>query len=172
DPGSSETVIRANLPGAREKIPRGEIRRTARHVHCTSPVKNPASTRRASNEDTVHHSVRWALASRAGRHGLRNGDRGSRRRRHWRRGRRGYRLRRREGRADRRRCRRGRWRDLRHHEEALGGDDEEDVDRMGRRRSEEHTSELQSRGHLVCRLLLEKKKNKQNIIDDAECPDY
>src|SRR5690625_987635 len=28
-------------------------------------------------------------------------------------------------------------------------------------RSEEHTSELQSRGHLVCRLLLEKKKKKQ-----------
>src|SRR5439155_19691927 len=28
----------------------------------------------------------------------------------------------------------------------------------GRLRSEEHTSELQSRGHLVCRLLLEKKK--------------
>src|SRR5690625_5985439 len=27
-----------------------------------------------------------------------------------------------------------------------------------RLRSEEHTSELQSRGHLVCRLLLEKKK--------------
>src|SRR5690625_6850642 len=27
-------------------------------------------------------------------------------------------------------------------------------------RSEEHTSELQSRGHLVCRLLLEKKKYK------------
>src|SRR5690625_6951290 len=27
-------------------------------------------------------------------------------------------------------------------------------------RSEEHTSELQSRGHLVCRLLLEKKKEK------------
>src|SRR5690625_2127185 len=26
------------------------------------------------------------------------------------------------------------------------------------KRSEEHTSELQSRGHLVCRLLLEKKK--------------
>src|SRR5437870_5903217 len=26
----------------------------------------------------------------------------------------------------------------------------------GRKRSEEHTSELQSRGHLVCRLLLEK----------------
>src|SRR5690625_6677697 len=30
-------------------------------------------------------------------------------------------------------------------------------------RSEEHTSELQSRGHLVCRLLLEKKKNNQQI---------
>src|SRR5690625_7083702 len=28
-------------------------------------------------------------------------------------------------------------------------------------RSEEHTSELQSRGHLVCRLLLEKKKTDQ-----------
>src|SRR5439155_19962083 len=28
-------------------------------------------------------------------------------------------------------------------------------------RSEEHTSELQSRGHLVCRLLLEKKKNNK-----------
>src|SRR5690625_7060322 len=27
-------------------------------------------------------------------------------------------------------------------------------------RSEEHTSELQSRGHLVCRLLLEKKNSK------------
>src|SRR5690625_2190305 len=29
-------------------------------------------------------------------------------------------------------------------------------------RSEEHTSELQSRGHLVCRLLLEKKKTNIN----------
>src|SRR5690625_6608136 len=28
------------------------------------------------------------------------------------------------------------------------------------KRSEEHTSELQSRGHLVCRLLLEKKNQK------------
>src|SRR5216684_8205983 len=32
--------------------------------------------------------------------------------------------------------------------------------RPARRRSEEHTSELQSRLHLVCRLLLEKKKKK------------
>src|SRR5438309_9171560 len=30
-------------------------------------------------------------------------------------------------------------------------------------RSEEHTSELQSQFHLVCRLLLEKKKNKINL---------
>src|SRR5207253_9155360 len=30
-------------------------------------------------------------------------------------------------------------------------------------RSEEHTSELQSRGHLVCRLLLEKKKRSDKI---------
>src|SRR2546429_3544732 len=30
-------------------------------------------------------------------------------------------------------------------------------------RSEEHTSELQSRLHLVCRLLLEKKKNRQHF---------
>src|SRR5207253_11491259 len=34
-------------------------------------------------------------------------------------------------------------------------------------RSEEHTSELQSRGHLVCRLLLEKKKN-DHIQDHVE----
>src|SRR5438309_7665260 len=33
-----------------------------------------------------------------------------------------------------------------------------DVDAI---RSEEHTSELQSQFHLVCRLLLEKKKNKK-----------
>src|SRR2546422_5940631 len=34
-----------------------------------------------------------------------------------------------------------------------------------RRRSEEHTSELQSRLHLVCRLLLEKKKEREDIAD-------
>src|SRR2546429_7014409 len=33
-----------------------------------------------------------------------------------------------------------------------------------RRRSEEHTSELQSRLHLVCRLLLEKKKTQHYRI--------
>src|SRR2546422_4304391 len=36
--------------------------------------------------------------------------------------------------------------------------------RSGTRRSEEHTSELQSRLHLVCRLLLEKKKKKITTI--------
>src|SRR5437870_7152081 len=40
-------------------------------------------------------------------------------------------------------------------------------------RSEEHTSELQSRGHLVCRLLLEKKKNKDSApraaVPHADC---
>src|SRR6266702_8790468 len=35
-------------------------------------------------------------------------------------------------------------------------------------RSEEHTSELQSRGHLVCRLLLEKKKKTKKLKMTAE----
>src|SRR5205814_5637742 len=34
-------------------------------------------------------------------------------------------------------------------------------------RSEEHTSELQSLRHLVCRLLLEKKKKKTSLHTDA-----
>src|SRR5258707_10776321 len=34
----------------------------------------------------------------------------------------------------------------------------------GEERSEEHTSELQSRQYLVCRLLLEKKKKKHDIL--------
>src|SRR5690554_7677860 len=36
--------------------------------------------------------------------------------------------------------------------------------RPRKNRSEEHTSELQSRPHLVCRLLLEKKKKKKKKI--------
>src|SRR5256885_9918695 len=36
--------------------------------------------------------------------------------------------------------------------------------RLQAQRSEEHTSELQSPCNLVCRLLLEKKKNKINIM--------
>src|SRR3712207_8409673 len=56
-----------------------------------------------------------------------------------------------------------------------GGGDDDQVDRLGPEpgplerhaggaggRSEEHTSELQSRQYLVCRLLLEKKKLKSN----------
>src|SRR3712207_7805375 len=48
--------------------------------------------------------------------------------------------------------------------EALKGDLEVELELRGRladpaNRSEEHTSELQSRQYLVCRLLLEKKKN-------------
>src|SRR5258707_4325377 len=35
-------------------------------------------------------------------------------------------------------------------------------------RSEEHTSELQSRQYLVCRLLLEKKKNHIYLLTDDE----
>src|SRR5687768_18131930 len=50
--------------------------------------------------------------------------------------------------------------------ESLGGVLHEMLGRLrsGRSvgRSEEHTSELQSRLHLVCRLLLEKKKNKES----------
>src|SRR2546429_1845017 len=38
----------------------------------------------------------------------------------------------------------------------------------GHARSEEHTSELQSRLHLVCRLLLEKKKTIKNASHSAE----
>src|SRR2546429_5243477 len=36
-------------------------------------------------------------------------------------------------------------------------------------RSEEHTSELQSRLHLVCRLLLEKKKRPPNKLRPVRC---
>src|SRR2546429_6009512 len=40
------------------------------------------------------------------------------------------------------------------------------VDDVGR--SEEHTSELQSRLHLVCRLLLEKKNNEKTVLTISE----
>src|SRR2546429_4799285 len=36
--------------------------------------------------------------------------------------------------------------------------------KLSPRRSEEHTSELQSRLHLVCRLLLEKKKQREQAV--------
>src|SRR2546422_1953474 len=41
------------------------------------------------------------------------------------------------------------------------------VDENDEGRSEEHTSELQSRLHLVCRLLLEKKKKRIKVNDDS-----
>src|SRR2546430_12098943 len=41
-------------------------------------------------------------------------------------------------------------------EDVIGG-------KVDQQRSEEHTSELQSQSNLVCRLLLEKKKNTQSI---------
>src|SRR5205085_8059190 len=37
-------------------------------------------------------------------------------------------------------------------------------------RSEEHTSELQSQSNLVCRLLLEKKKNKYHYCSERQKP--
>src|SRR2546422_4617854 len=42
------------------------------------------------------------------------------------------------------------------------------LEARGIERSEEHTSELQSRLHLVCRLLLEKKKKKQKQPSDKK----
>src|SRR2546430_13458700 len=39
----------------------------------------------------------------------------------------------------------------------------QELDRVFERRSEEHTSELQSQSNLVCRLLLEKKKKKYTV---------
>src|SRR2546429_7141651 len=57
------------------------------------------------------------------------------------------------------------------HDDVGGLDDEPlrsgaagDSETQHRKRSEEHTSELQSRLHLVCRLLLEKKKKKNTTI--------
>src|SRR3989442_8781941 len=56
--------------------------------------------------------------------------------------------------------------DMLQHPEALAVRQEEivrDVPSLAQDRSEEHTSELQSRPHLVCRLLLEKKKKIHGI---------
>src|SRR2546422_2772170 len=44
----------------------------------------------------------------------------------------------------------------------------ESLRRISSNRSEEHTSELQSRLHLVCRLLLEKKKTTEQKCDDEQ----
>src|SRR5688572_32723919 len=45
----------------------------------------------------------------------------------------------------------------------LRGERIDQGNRHGARRSEEHTSELQSQSNLVCRLLLEKKKNTYTV---------
>src|SRR5205085_10688902 len=58
--------------------------------------------------------------------------------------------------ARRRAGRRPRSEPVRHDARGAGG--------QARFRSEEHTSELQSQSNLVCRLLLEKKKKKNNKI--------
>src|SRR3989442_2590881 len=57
---------------------------------------------------------------------------------------------------------------LSHHLDKLKN---EDLVRV-RRRSEEHTSELQSRPHLVCRLLLEKKKTHTALVILHSQEDY
>src|SRR3712207_8142767 len=49
------------------------------------------------------------------------------------------------------------------HELADGGLRIEDTRRPGARRSEEHTSELQSRPYLVCRLLLANKLSSSSV---------
>src|SRR2546422_8246823 len=45
-----------------------------------------------------------------------------------------------------------------------------DGDHLSAQRSEEHTSELQSRLHLVCRLLLEKKKQPITTVRHSDPP--
>src|SRR3712207_7561531 len=47
-----------------------------------------------------------------------------------------------------------------------------DVSDAGLRRSEEHTSELQSRQYLVCRLLLEKKMKQQRYFKNCNRSSY
>src|SRR5690625_7118740 len=56
------------------------------------------------------------------------------------------------------------WREREAEFQASERSRQELMEEFERARSEEHTSELQSRGHLVCRLLLEKKKER--ILSD------
>src|SRR3712207_7527256 len=49
-----------------------------------------------------------------------------------------------------------------------GRDPRRGADLVDRLRSEEHTSELQSRQYLVCRLLLEKKNNNYMILNTIQ----
>src|SRR2546422_4966274 len=57
------------------------------------------------------------------------------------------------------------WPQVRIHDVQVGNQDRQSIMNTDLR-SEEHTSELQSRLHLVCRLLLEKKKNARHHADD------
>src|SRR5438034_6472849 len=63
--------------------------------------------------------------------------------------------------ADRRGQRDRLHRDLQDLDHAIRLDPHDPADLLRLRRSEEHTSELQSHSDLVCRLLLEKKKNNK-----------
>src|SRR5437588_5534718 len=63
--------------------------------------------------------------------------------------------------------------ECRHGRPALGGADRATAGihpRLQLRRSEEHTSELQSHSELVCRLLLEKKKISTSGARSTTCP--
>src|SRR3712207_8023135 len=53
------------------------------------------------------------------------------------------------------------------HLNARGGGVRRDARRRTPLRSEEHTSELQSRQYLVCRLLLEKKRNRTHSMSSS-----
>src|SRR2546427_7629231 len=64
---------------------------------------------------------------------------------------------------------------VRKHSHAVTATSVGEIEPLVRRRSEEHTSELQSQSNLVCRLLLEKKKKKQcttHTIMDEEKQQY
>src|SRR5690625_6811715 len=50
----------------------------------------------------------------------------------------------------------------------VGGRGQWRVEEAELERSEEHTSELQSRGHLVCRLLLEEKQSLDDLTKNDE----
>src|SRR5689334_24286407 len=54
----------------------------------------------------------------------------------------------------------------------VGGIEQQQHAGAGLARSEEHTSELQSQFHLVCRLLLEKKKRKTHPIHYLSSDDH
>src|SRR5690349_24122904 len=55
------------------------------------------------------------------------------------------------------------------HEQRVGSSHFRRLGTGGHGRSEEHTSELQSRRDLVCRLLLEKKKTKEKTSKTERC---